>query len=67
MMSPRSGQGGVPVLPECLLREVKLPALPGVRDGNRLWLMGSLQQLNPPLNALCNGRTRGSSPRHMAV
>lgn len=51
-----------------LISEVKLPVLPGVRDGNCLRLIGSLQQLNPPLNTLCNCCcTQGSSPHHMSV
>lgn len=50
-----------------LISEVKLPVLPGVRDGNCLRLIGSLQQLNPPLNTLCNCCcTQGSSPHHMS-
>lgn len=51
-----------------LILEVKLPVLPGVRDGNCLWLIGSLQQLNPALNTLCNCCcTQGSSPHHMSA
>lgn len=51
-----------------LISEVKLLALPGVRDGNCPWLIGSSQQLNPLLNTLCNCCcTQGSSPHHMSV
>lgn len=51
-----------------LISEAKLPVLPGVRDGNCLRLIGSLQQLNPPLNTLCNCCcTQGSSPHHMSA
>lgn len=51
-----------------LISEVKLLALPGVRDGNCPWLIGSLQQLNPPLNTLRNCCfTQGSSPHHMSA
>lgn len=51
-----------------LISEAKLPVLPGVRDGNCLWLIGSLQQLNPPLNTLCNCcYTQGSSPHQMSA
>lgn len=51
-----------------LISEAKLPVLPGVRDGNCLQLIGSLQQLNPPLNTLCNCCcTQGNSPRHMSA
>lgn len=51
-----------------LISEVKLPVLPGVRDGNCLRLIGSLQQLNPPLNTLRNCcYTQGSSPHQMSA